>query len=299
MTPQPAGLSDALVSSDTLASVVVPAHNEEAVIGRCLKSLTADLPAGALEVVVVCNGCTDRTAEIARTFGVRVVESGQANKSAALNLGDAAVAAFPRFYLDADIEVTGLALQEVAEFLRAGDALAAAPRLRPCMTQVPRPVRDYYRIWMRLPYVVNGHVGSGVIGLSEAGRRRFDRFPAIIADDLFLYRLFAPGERATVDSVHFTVFPARTTRDFIRRKIRVYAGNLEIRRLGQLPAAAAGSEASWLSVIVADPRLLTAAPAYFVISTVAKLLGMRKVRRGDLRSWERDDSSRTVFQENA
>lgn len=288
---------------DVLASVVVPAHNEEAVIGRCLRALTAGVPSGTLDIVVVCNGCTDSTARIARGLGVRVIETDQANKSVALNLGDAAAHAFPRFYVDADIEVTGSGLREVADILRSDAALAAAPRLRADMTGVSRPVRDYYRIWMRLPFVTQGHVGSGVIGISEAARERFDRFPRIIADDLFLYRLFAADERRTVETAHFTMYPARTTRDFVRRKIRVHAGNIELRRRDPRPAdaadaGAAGRGTSWLSVVAADRRLLTAVPAYVVISTLAKVLAHQKVRRGDLSTWERDDSSRTTLREN-
>ena len=56
-------------------SVVIPAHDEEAVVGRCLAALLDGARPGELDVVVVCNGCTDATADIARGFGrgVRVV----------------------------------------------------------------------------------------------------------------------------------------------------------------------------------------------------------------------------------
>jgi len=51
-------------------SLIVITKNEEAAIGRCLRS------AGfADEMVLVDNGSTDKTAEIARSFGARVVET--------------------------------------------------------------------------------------------------------------------------------------------------------------------------------------------------------------------------------
>lgn len=53
-------------------SVVVPAYDEEAVLGRCLRSLARQVRPPD-EVVVVDNNCTDRTVAIARAHGARVV----------------------------------------------------------------------------------------------------------------------------------------------------------------------------------------------------------------------------------
>ena len=47
--------------------VLVPAHDEEVLIGRCLQHLLAqDHPAELRRIVVVADNCTDRTAELAR-----------------------------------------------------------------------------------------------------------------------------------------------------------------------------------------------------------------------------------------
>jgi glycosyltransferase involved in cell wall biosynthesis len=71
---------------DQVCSVVVAAHNEAAVIDRCLASLVAP----GVQVIVAANGCTDDTAAIARrTPGVEVVELATPSKIAALNAGDA------------------------------------------------------------------------------------------------------------------------------------------------------------------------------------------------------------------
>ncbi|MFZ0796793.1 MAG: glycosyltransferase family 2 protein [Terriglobales bacterium] len=54
-------------------SIIVPARNEEANIGDCLKSLTSQTGV-AFEIIVVDDGSTDRTREIAQSFaGVRVI----------------------------------------------------------------------------------------------------------------------------------------------------------------------------------------------------------------------------------
>ena len=60
-----------------MISVIIPAHNEAALLGDTLNHLLKDTAPGTLEIVVACNGCTDNTAKIARAFepSVRVVET--------------------------------------------------------------------------------------------------------------------------------------------------------------------------------------------------------------------------------
>lgn len=57
-------------------SIIIPACNEEAVIGDLVRSIAAELPQGRhllYEVLVVDDGSTDRTAEVAAAAGARVV----------------------------------------------------------------------------------------------------------------------------------------------------------------------------------------------------------------------------------
>ncbi len=54
---------------------LIPAKNEERVIGNCIRSLQAqNYPKDRYAVCVIANGCTDRTARIARDLGVTVME---------------------------------------------------------------------------------------------------------------------------------------------------------------------------------------------------------------------------------
>jgi cellulose synthase/poly-beta-1,6-N-acetylglucosamine synthase-like glycosyltransferase len=55
--------------------VLVPAHNEEPVIGRCLEAIDSDRRPGD-HVLVVADRCTDATAELARGLGSQVLERG-------------------------------------------------------------------------------------------------------------------------------------------------------------------------------------------------------------------------------
>ena len=59
-----------------MVSVIVPARNEEACLGTCLESLVAQTGV-RFEIIVVDDGSTDRTRDVAQSFpGVRVVDPG-------------------------------------------------------------------------------------------------------------------------------------------------------------------------------------------------------------------------------
>jgi hypothetical protein len=67
--------SDA-VTGRPAVSVIVPARNEEECLGACLQSLVGQTGVG-FEIVVIDDGSTDRTREIAQSFaGVQVVDAG-------------------------------------------------------------------------------------------------------------------------------------------------------------------------------------------------------------------------------
>jgi glycosyltransferase involved in cell wall biosynthesis len=68
---------------DRKISVVIPCHNEEDGIRDVLQRM----PPGVDEVVVVDNNCTDRTAEVAGSFGARVVPERTPGYGAAYKAG--------------------------------------------------------------------------------------------------------------------------------------------------------------------------------------------------------------------
>jgi cellulose synthase/poly-beta-1,6-N-acetylglucosamine synthase-like glycosyltransferase len=73
-----------------VTSIIIPAHNEQAVVARGIESLDRDAGADSYQVIVVANGCSDKTCEVARRAWdrVEVVETDVPSKSNALNLGD-------------------------------------------------------------------------------------------------------------------------------------------------------------------------------------------------------------------
>lgn len=190
-----------------MLSVIIPASNEEAWIGRCLDAVLASAPVpGGAEVVVVANGCRDRTAATARAradrataagWGFTVLDLAQGSKPGALNAGDAAASGDLRAYLDADCVVTPGVF---AALVRALDG--AAPRYAGATPVIPRPrsrvTRAYARFWQRLPFARSVAPGFGLFAVNAAGRARWAEFPRIISDDTFVRLQFQPGERVQV-----------------------------------------------------------------------------------------------------
>ncbi len=275
-----------------MVSVVIAAHNEAAVLPRCLAALLRDARPDEFEVIVAANGCTDGTAAVARAVpGVRVVELAEAGKAKALNAGDAEAVRLPRLYLDADIVLDTAAVRTLAAALDAPGVLVAVPRRDLDTTGRPWPVRAYYRIHSRLPALHNGLYGRGAIAVSAAGRARFAEFPTATADDLFLDSLFGPDERVQVESVGAVVATPLRTADLVRRLGRVRAGNAAMRASGSTVRRA--DRWSWLrDVVVRRPALIPHAVCYVALTATAALLGRRARRDGTVR-WDRDDSSRT------
>jgi glycosyltransferase involved in cell wall biosynthesis len=280
-------------------SVVIAAHNEEDVISRCLEALLTPAGRTELEIAVVCNGCTDRTADVAREYGpgVRVIETPIASKTAALNLGDEALSAFPRFYVDADVTLPFDSVRRIARRLTEHDALAAAPAMQLDLRGSSLAVRAYYRVWIRLPYVREGMVGVGVYALSEEGRRRFQAFPDVIADDGYVRMLFGPDERLRVDDAPVRVYAPRRMSDLERIKTRSRLGRYELRqRFPDLVARerATKSYRSAVEGIVLRPWLWPAAIVYAVVVLRSRRQANRQLTSIEDYVWQRDESSRRL-----
>jgi glycosyltransferase involved in cell wall biosynthesis len=213
-----------------------------------------------------------------------------ASKVAALNAGDGRASHFPRFYVDADVELPLAAVRRVAQVLDDGAVMCAAPR--PVFELEGRPwaVRAFYDVWKGIPYHTEEMVGSGVYALSAEGRGRFGAFPELTADDQFVQQLFLRSERRAVPDAHFVVHTPRKVHGLLAMRARAYRGNIELAGSGLAQASPPPSGAKSALRQALDPAAVPAVAVYAGINLYAKLLARRAVRP----RWERDESARSA-----
>ena len=116
-------------------SVVVPAFNEEKLLGQSLAEIknaaTAFTQRGwQFELVVCDNNSTDRTAEIARTAGALVVFEPFNQIGRARNSGAAAATGEWLIFVDADSHSSAGLFSEVADQISSGRCLAGGSTVR-------------------------------------------------------------------------------------------------------------------------------------------------------------------------
>ncbi len=97
-----------------MISVIIPAHNEARYLRQTLNSL-ARQNYGWFEVIVVANGCTDATADIARGRCQRLIVLSRKSLGVARNLGARMAKGELLVFLDADTTLEPMALRRIAE----------------------------------------------------------------------------------------------------------------------------------------------------------------------------------------
>lgn len=107
-------------------SVIVPAYQEEAVIGACLASLSGQT-IDDYEVIVVDDGSTDATARIAQDAGARVIATAHEGDCSARNAGAAVAEGDVLVFCDADEEFAPDFLEHLVEPLADPKVRATFP----------------------------------------------------------------------------------------------------------------------------------------------------------------------------
>lgn len=118
-------------TGDIVISLVIPAHNEAALLPRLLKTVDGARERynggrAAVEIIVADNGSADETATIARECGCTVVKVEKRCIGAARNGGAAAASGSILAFVDADIRVHPETFNAIEAAIGSGRVVAGA-----------------------------------------------------------------------------------------------------------------------------------------------------------------------------
>jgi glycosyltransferase involved in cell wall biosynthesis len=180
-SPHPSAKSDRFSGAGMRLAFVIPAYNEEVLVGQCLASVLAEIArsgrASQCEVVVVNNASTDRTGEIARSFeGVRVVDESKKGLVNARDAGFQATDADLIANIDSDTIVPEGWLTTVFEQFEKNDRLVclSGPYVYYDMSAWNRFLVNAFYVLTYAIYILNHYilrVGSVVQGGNFVFRR--------------------------------------------------------------------------------------------------------------------------------
>jgi glycosyltransferase involved in cell wall biosynthesis len=205
-------------------SVVVPAYNEERLLGESLGAIGQALEAFRMagwdaELIVCDNNSTDRTAEIARAAGAAVVFEPVNQIARARNTGARAASGEWLVFVDADSTPSFELFQDARTRIEEGACVAGGATV--AYDTAPLWARLALASWNRLSRLARWAAGSFIFCEAAAFRETGGFNEALYAsEEVDLFRRLKRLARArgrTIEILHR--YPLRTS----ERKLRLYS----------------------------------------------------------------------------
>src|SRR3990172_3760953 len=134
-----------------LVSIIIPVKNGEATLGQCLRSIRRSYYKN-IEVVVVDDHSTDRTAEIAGSYNCRLIAAEEgAGANAARNLGAGKANGEIFVFIDSDVLVRRETILGIVERLEE-DYLDAVVGIYTARHRNDSIFSQYKNLWIRYSY---------------------------------------------------------------------------------------------------------------------------------------------------
>lgn len=199
-----------------MISFIVPAYNEETVLGPTLSAIHAAAreQSEPYELVVVDDGSTDRTVDVARAYGAKVISVRYRQIARTRNAGARAASGDTLIFVDADTLVTAATVRATLDALRRG-AVGGGAALR---LDGRLPWHGWLMLW-------SVRIGMR-LGRLAAGCYLFCTRAAFDAVGGFDERLFATEELALSRALarHGLVVILRESVISSGRKLRTHSG---------------------------------------------------------------------------
>ena len=177
-------------------SVIIPAHNEEKYIAKCLDSIrTAESNINIpVEIIVSLNRCTDGTEKIAGNYRAATVKEDEKNIAKIRNTGVKASTGDILITIDADSWVTPNMLKEVILKLQSGKYIGGGVRIKPERMSIG----IFLSILMIVPYMLKARISAGMFWIYKRDFEAiggFDESHVSAEDYYFALKLKAYGKQ--------------------------------------------------------------------------------------------------------
>ncbi len=258
-------------------SIIIPARNEERNIAPLLDSI-ARSSLQPDEVIVVDDGSTDRTAQIARSHGARVIASddlprGWTGKTWACHQGALAAATGTFLFLDADTRLETDGLEKIFAEYRAGVDVDAAFSVL--------PYHETQKPYEELSLFFNLLMAMGAGGFGSFGKPFLFGQSLLIAGET--YRR-SGGHRAVRE--HILENFALASHVYSAGSTCVTRGGRGAIHIRMFPESFAQLREGWTKAFAdgasASPRLVLAISVYWLTAAIATFLMLFSVHSGYL-----------------
>ncbi len=301
------------MTKEITIGIGIPAHNEEANIGRLLQNLlNQPLEDSVLleEIIVVTSGCTDRTEEIVEEFVTKdkrvkhIAEEERRGKISALNI-------ILRNAQDKDILVMLSAdnLPEKGSLNNIIKPLIEEEKIG-AVSSHPVPVNDRntlfgfvsHLIW-DLHYALSLNGAVKLTGEFYAMRPELVKeLPLVVNDDLYIEHIIKKqgyGIKQAYDTISYMKGP-ETLKDFTTQRIRVHIGHYQIARMtGYVPQTVRTSEILKKMLRVVDLKEMHFLIVAIFLELYAKVIAFFLFRRKRIPyKWDYAESTKNLKANN-
>ncbi|MBN1386688.1 glycosyltransferase family 2 protein [Candidatus Woesearchaeota archaeon] len=235
------GLKNPVNGRFPVVTIAVPAFNEQSTLRRTIESLLAlDYPRKKLDIIVINDGSTDSTLEVANLYrkqGVRVFSKMNGGKGTALNLALKKARGELFGALDADSWVEPGALKKIVGYFNDPKIMAVTPSMKigdpQSLLQKIQSIEYLFGIFLRkiFAFLNSIHVTPGPFSIFR--KSFFDRYGGYSTHNLtedieVALRIQSHGYiiENSADACVYTKGPKRF-RPLLRQRLRWYKGFLD------------------------------------------------------------------------
>lgn len=216
-------------------SIIIPAYNEEHLIGQCLQSVAEAIAANrnfgfTHEIIVVDNNSTDNTANLAKQARARVIFEPINHIARARSAGAAAATGEWLIFLDADCVLSAGLVTDIFQLIKEGKHVGVGSTL--LMPGLPWWASAILKLWTMLS-VLYGWAAGALMVCSARAFREIGGFNLELyaAEEIeFSQKLKKWGQAHYLKFTILTTHPLETS----GRKIRLYSGREVFRQFMRL-----------------------------------------------------------------